>query len=235
MVLHYNQTPLGNITINNGTITIYTNDDAIHADGILTINNGTISVTNSYEGLEGNKVEINNGIISISSKDDGINATTTTGTAIQINGGTNYIYCTGDGLDSNSRTSYQGIIFNGGYTVVISNSNGNSAIDSERGYSYQGGYVVAIMPGGGFGGMGGMTSETTNCQNFSSIATKTTISLNSNSYITITIDNKEIVTIKSLINTSSMIVFLGNNKAQINIINQTNNKLDSNNVCWNMD
>ena len=230
--LENNQTPLGNITINNGTITIYTNDDGIHADGILTINNGLITVINSYEGLEGNKVEINNGIISISSKDDGINATTTTGTAIQINGGTNYVYCTGDGLDSNSRESYKGIVFKGGNTVVISNSNGNSAIDSERGYSYQGGYIVAIMPGGGFGGMGGMTSETTNCQNFSSIATKTTISLNSNSYITITIDNKEIVTIKSLINTSSMIVFLGSNNAKINTTTQTNNNLDSNNVYW---
>ena len=33
--------------------------------------------------------------------------------------------------------------------IVISNSSGNSAIDTEQGYTYTGGKVIAIMPRGG--------------------------------------------------------------------------------------
>ena len=108
-----------------GTITAYSNDDGLHADGTLSVNAGTVSVTNSYEGVEGANVNISDGYVSVNAKDDGVNATTTTGTAVSISGGTLYIYCSGDGIDSNSRTSYQGIVFSGGNTVVISNSNGN--------------------------------------------------------------------------------------------------------------
>lgn len=32
----------------------------------------------------------------------------------------------GDGVDSNSRTSYQGIVFSGGDIVIVSTSGGNS-------------------------------------------------------------------------------------------------------------
>jgi len=230
--LENNQKALGNVTINKGTITIYSNDDGIHADGILTINNGKITVTNSYEGLEGIKVIINDGVTSIQSRDDGINATATSGVAIQINGGTNYVYCTGDGLDSNSRDNYQGIVFVGGKTVVIANSNGNSAIDSEKGYSYQGGYVIAIMPGGG-GGMGGMTGETINCSNFTGIGTKQTIALSTTNNIMVTVNNEEIVTLKSPVSISSaFVVFLGSNKAEIKSVTAQTNQLDQNNVCW---
>ena len=68
---------LGNININGGKISIYSNDDGIHADGVLTISDGIIDITKSYEGLEGLQVIINNGDISIVSSDDGINSTVT--------------------------------------------------------------------------------------------------------------------------------------------------------------
>ena len=126
--------------------------------------------------VEGTTVNISGGYVSVNSKDDGINATTTTGTAISISGGTLYIYCSGDGIDSNSRTSYQGIVFSGGNTVVISNSGGNSAIDTEQGYTYEDGAVVAIMP------RGGMSNEATHCSNFSSIGKSTQFSLVKDNY-----------------------------------------------------
>ena len=219
--LENNETPLGNVTINGGSITIYSNDDGIHADGILLINNGNINITNSYEGLEGQNVEIQGGNISVISNDDGINSGATSGQGIKILGGTLYIYAKGDGIDSNSKESYNAISFAGGNTIVICNSNGNSAIDSDGGYSYTGGYVLAIMTNGG------MTSESTHCSNISTIGKTTTLSLSSYCVV----DN--IVTVKMPTSMSAFVVLLGSNNASITSGSSTSYTLDSNGVYWN--
>ena len=217
---------LGNVTIKGGSVTVYSNDDGLHADGALTVKGGTVTVTNAYEGIEGTTVDISGGYVSIISKDDGINATTTSGTAVSISGGTLYIYCSGDGIDSNSRTSYQGIVFSGGRTVVISNSGGNSAIDSEQGYKYSGGYVVAIMP------RGGMSSEATHCQNFSSVGKYDTVSVSSGSYLVVGIDG-DTATIKMPASFSAMVVVLGDTSPSFKTASDTSLTLDSNGVNWN--
>jgi len=219
-------TPLGNVTINGGTITAYSNDDGLHADGTLNIKAGTVSVTNSYEGVEGTTVNISGGYVSVNAKDDGINATTTSGVAIAISGGTVYIYCTGDGIDSNSRTSYQGIVFSGGNTVVISNSNGNSAIDTEQGYAYEGGAVIAIMP------RGGMSNEATHCQNFSSVGKSTQMSLNKDSYLVAEIGGGT-ATVKMPASINALVITLGDSSPSINTESSANVTLDENGVAWN--
>ncbi|MBE6583254.1 MAG: carbohydrate-binding domain-containing protein [Ruminococcaceae bacterium] len=217
---------LGNVTIKGGSVTVYSNDDGLHADGALTVKGGTVTVTNAYEGIEGTTVDISGGYVSVISKDDGINATTTSGTAVSVSGGTLYIYCSGDGIDSNSRTSYQGIVFSGGRTVVITNSGGNSAIDSEQGYKYSGGYVVAIMP------RGGMSSEATHCQNFSSVGKYDTVSVSSGSYLVVGIDG-DTATIKIPTSFSAMVVVLGDTSPSFKTASDTSVALDSNGVNWN--
>lgn len=219
-------TPLGNVTINGGTITAYSNDDGLQADGALSVCAGTVSVTNSYEDVEGTTVNISGGYVSVNAKDDGINATTTSGTAIAISGGTVYIYCTGDGIDSNSRTSYQGIVFSGGNTVVISNSNGNSAIDTEQGYAYEGGVVIAIMP------RGGMSSEATHCQNFSSVGKSTPMSLTKDSYLVAEIGDG-MATIKMPASINGLVITLGDSSPSISTESSVNVTLDENGVAWN--
>ena len=219
-------TPLGNVTINGGTITAYSNDDGLHADGTLSIKAGTVSVTNSYEGVEGTTVNISGGYVSVNAKDDGINATTTTGVAIAISGGTVYIYCTGDGIDSNSRTSYQGIVFSGGNTVVISNSNGNSAIDSEQGYAYEGGAVIAIMP------RGGMSNEATHCQSFSSVGKSTQMSLNKDSFLVAEIGGST-ATIKMPASINALVITLGDSSPSVTTESSVSVTLDENGVAWN--
>ena len=219
-------TPLGNVMINGGTITAYSNDDGLHADGTLNIKAGTVSVTNAYEGLEGTQVNISGGYVSVNSKDDGINATTTTGTAIAISGGTVYIYCTGDGIDSNSRTADVGIVFTGGKTVVISNSGMNSALDTENGYTYTAGSVVAIMP------QGGMSSESTHCDNFSSVGSKKNVSLSTNGYLVVGIGSTT-ATIKMPVSLSAIVVVLGDKSPSITTESSTTQTLDENGVAWN--
>ena len=219
-------TPLGNVTINGGNMTAYSNDDGLHADGTLNIKAGTVSVTNAYEGLEGTQVSISGGYVSISSKDDGINATTTSGTAIAISGGTVYIYCTGDGIDSNSRSADVGIVFSGGKTVVISNSGMNSALDTENGYTYTAGSVVAIMP------QGGMSSEATHCDNFSSIGAKKNVSVSNGGYLVVGIGNTT-ATIKMPVSLSGIVVVLGDNSPSISTESSASLALDENGVAWN--
>ena len=218
-------TPLGNVTIGGGNITAYSNDDGLHADGTLNIKAGTVSVTNAYEGLEGTQVSISGGFVSVNSKDDGINATTTTGTAIAISGGTVYIYCTGDGIDSNSRTADVGIVFTGGKTVVISNLGMNSALDTENGYTYTAGSVVAVMP------QGGMSSEATHCDNFSSVGAKKNVSVSNGGYLVVGVGNTT-ATIKMPVSLSGIVVVLGDNSPSITTASSTAEMLDDNGVAW---
>lgn len=221
--LENNQSPLGNITITNGNLTLYSNDDAIHADNKVIINEGNINITNSYEGIEGKIVEINNGNISVISSDDGINAATTSGEGIIINGGNIYVYAGGDGFDSNSKSSYTGIVFNGGKSIIISYGQSDSSIDTEKGYKYVGGYVLGI------GLTGGMSSESLNSSpSFTSIGKNVKINLQPNSILKV----ENIVEIKMPRAINANIVYLNNNSVNITSTSSSSSIFDNNGVNW---
>jgi len=215
---------LGNITINGGVFTLNTKDDGIHADNKVVINDGTINIKSSYEGVEGKQIELNGGCTSIISSDDGMNATTTSGTGITINNGYLYAYAGGDGLDSNSRTSYQGLIINGGNIVVIQTSSMNSCLDTENGYKYTAGKVLCVGP------YGGMSNETTNCSNFSSAGTKKQLSLSANQVVRVEVSSSIIAELKMPSGLSSIVVYLGSNSATISSNSNSKNSLDVNGV-----
>lgn len=225
--LENGEVSLGNVNIEGGTFSLYSNDDAIHADGTLCVSGGTIDVSHCYEGLEGDRVTVSGGTISILATDDGINATATSGVGIEIAGGRVYIYCSGDGLDSNSRTAYQGIVFTGGDVVIISDSGGNSTIDTEAGYSYSGGRVLAIMPARG------MTNEVTHCSDFSSVATRATMNLSAGGTICVTVDGESVVSVQTPFGSTAMLVYLGSNAAQIAKSSTPAANPDPNGISWN--
>ncbi len=222
--LENEETPLGNITLNGGIIEIHSNDDGIHGDGVVTLNGGIVKVEESYEGIEGNIVIINDGDISVNSKDDGLNAKSENEEAIIINGGYLYIYALGDGIDSNSYLQYDGILFNGGVVIVTSNSNANSAIDSERGYKYQDGVVLAISL------RGGMSSESTNTNNFSSIGKSSQMNLVKDNYLNVSLNNETIITMKLKASMNANVVYLGSNSVTFNTSSSSSALLDSNGV-----
>lgn len=224
-VLENGENALGNITVSGGVLTLYSNDDGMHADGTLCISGGTVSVLGSYEGLEGNTVLITAGDVSVVSSDDGINSTGTSGEGVRIEGGTLFVSAGGDGIDSNSRDSYKGIVFAGGDAVLISSSGGNSAIDTERGYTYESGRVLALMP------MGGMTNEATHCSNFSSVATQKNVS--ASGVLCVKVGGKTVLEYASQNKFSGIAIFLGDNDAVITTQNSAEGTLDENGVCWN--
>lgn len=223
--LENGKSPLGNLTVNGGSLTLYSNDDGLHADNALVINGGSVNIINSYEGMEGTTVAILGGDVSVIAKDDGINGTATSGAAITVGGGTLYIYCGGDGIDSNSRTSYGGILFSGGKTLVISTSGGNSAIDSEAGYSYTGGSVVAVMPSGG------MSSEAKKCDKISTMGKSTSLSLNQGNYLSCNIGNDSL-TVKMPVSLNALVIALGSTSISISSGTTDTNGLSDGEFIW---
>ena len=103
----------------------------------------------------------------------------------------------------------------------------NSAIDSEKGYQYSGGKVLAITPSGG------MSGETTNCSNFTSVGVKTTISLTTSSILTVKNGSTTIVTIKVPCSISALVAYLGTSSASISTASSSNVSFDNNGVYWN--
>ncbi len=112
----------GYLIIDGGQIQINAGDDAIHSETWLTIHDGEITIEESYEGIEGMKVDINGGTISVISSDDGINAAAAASSEteetdsreaerqkmeanpdvyVQIAGGQITINAGADGIDSN--------------------------------------------------------------------------------------------------------------------------------------
>ena len=120
-------------------------DGCIFSYGKLTIEgNGTLNVNGKQEDGEGIATKscdivINSGIINIVSADDGLNAGGSGG-SITINGGTVYIKASGDGIDSNGA-----LTINGGIIYTIGSAQGGDAgIDTDEGYVFNGGEVIAL-------------------------------------------------------------------------------------------
>ena len=139
----------GALTINGGTFTLSSSDDGIHADATLTNNAGNITILKSYEGFESHIITIKNGNIGIVSSDDSFNATAGTRTE-QDDKSFTYIYggnivlnsSTGDALDSNGS-----MVMTAG--TVIANgpsSQPNVAIDYNGTFNLSGGFLIAPGP-----------------------------------------------------------------------------------------
>ena len=209
VALENGEMPEGSILVLGGDVTLTSKDDGIHADGALTLSGGRVSILESYEGLEGTAVSVSGGDVSVMARDDGINSTLTEGVGVSLTGGAVFVYAGGDGIDANSRTSYEGIVFDGADVAVISTSGGNSAIDTERGYTYLSGRVLAWMPSGG------MMSESQNCQSFASVASTGSVRGDG---LSVTVSGKTAVTVGIPATLSGAVIYLGSPSAAITAV-----------------
>jgi hypothetical protein len=155
--------------INGGLLTLATGDDGIHATTDLNITAGEVNITNSYEGMEAQKILISGGKISLIATDDGLNAaggmdasgeggrdqmpggqgrpggmgSASNGTVV-ISGGSLYVQASGDGIDANGSLQ-----ISGGYTVVCGPDRGDTAtLDFDGFGSITGGVFIGTGASG---------------------------------------------------------------------------------------
>lgn len=218
------QTPKGNVTISDGVVSLYSNDDGIHADGAVSVSGGLVTVSYSYEGVEGNTVSFSGGRVAVAARDDGVNSKAVNGIGIEISGGELFVSCAGDGLDTNTRTKEQGIVFAGGKTAVFSNSAMNSALDTEQGYTYHGGQVLCVMPSRA------MTMEVVQCSVFDAVASQKALSLKKDDFLCVNVEGELVAALSVPEGLSALAVYLGSSKAEIYTSKTLLQTTDSNGV-----
>lgn len=139
-----------NLTVNGGSYEIATGDDGFHADEQMVIHTGDINITESYEGIEGLSVEISGGNISLVASDDGINAA----------GGNDQSGMNGPwGVDHFSAGSDDCFIHISGGTLYIQAS--GDGIDSNGSLTISGGETCVSGPTNGADGALDCESEAT--------------------------------------------------------------------------
>ncbi len=182
----------GEILIESGTFVLDSGDDAIHSDDLLQISGGDITINKCYEGIESAKVEISGGNIDITTNEDGINAADGTTTTI-------------GGWNSSSYNENCHIIISGGYVAVNCIGNEGDGIDSNGTMLISGGelYIAGssnnsdaaldsdggILINGGYvfavGQLGMVETPATNSEQYCvSFAKNSSISANTTLYLT---------------------------------------------------
>lgn len=127
------------LTVSGGTFAITTGDDGFHADDTLNVYAGTIQIRQSYEGLEALHLNIFGGDIAVTSSDDGLNAAG--GTDASGMGGRG-----GDKFGGRSSTSGGSISISGGTVYVRASGDG---IDANGSVDISGGTVTISCPAQG--------------------------------------------------------------------------------------
>ncbi len=149
------------VTVDGGTIGIYSKDDGIHANadkldsgasgkGDVTVNGGSVTITAADDGIHADSVlTVNGGYINVIKSHEGLE-----GNVIRINGGTVYVYGGDDGLNACKGASSPLIDITGGYLEVTTPSGDTDGIDSNGSITVSGGLVI-VKGGASNGGMAG--------------------------------------------------------------------------------
>ncbi len=138
------------VNVKGGIFDIASGDDGFHADDELSVASGTINITESYEALEGLKINILGGEINLKASDDGINAAggrdlsgaddfaNSDKGSINIENGNIYINASGDGIDANGTLNISG----GTITVSGPTQGDTSVLDYDESANITGGTFI---------------------------------------------------------------------------------------------
>ncbi len=129
-----------NVAVSGGEFAIRTGDDGVHADETARISGGVLFITQCYEGVEGTDVVITGGTISVIASDDAINA---------AGGGDESGMMGGWGMRGGMSAASGSLTISGG--TVVANASGDG-LDSNGNISITGGLVcVWAQTNGGEG------------------------------------------------------------------------------------
>lgn len=130
--------------VNGGELYLKTGDDGIHADATAAIAGGTIHISESYEGIEGNDVVVSGGYITLCAEDDGLNAV-----GGNDRSGFGGMFGQGEGFGGGESASTSSITISGG--VLYINADGDG-LDSNGSLTVTGGEVYVSGPENGANG-----------------------------------------------------------------------------------
>lgn len=158
---------------------------AVKCMGSITVNSGTIylsTASNGAEGLESKStITFNGGTFESNTYDDAINAAST----ITFNDGNVWAHASNnDAIDSNSASSSNGIVVNGGIIVATSTSSPEEAFDCDNAKFILNGGVL-IGTGGSQGGGGGTSTAGAPTSATQPYAMVSSVSLTSGTYISV--------------------------------------------------
>ena len=132
----------GSLTVNGGTFEIASGDDAFHAEDTLTVADGTIHISESYEGLEGLHVIVSGGSTTLTASDDGVNAAGGTDSS-GFTGGRDGMFAGGMGRPGMGGSSNGSITISGGTLQITANGDG---IDANGTLDITGGHTTVCGP-----------------------------------------------------------------------------------------
>ena len=247
------------ILINEGTVSIKSYDDAIHANkdtalengasplGNVTVNGGNITVYSNDDGLHADgTLSIAAGTVSVTNAYEGLE-----GTTVNISGGYVSISSKDDGINATTTTG-TAIAISGGTVYIYCTGDGidSNSKTADVGIVFSGGKTVVISNSGMNSAIdtenyytytagsviaimprGGMWSESTHCDNFNSIGKYKELSLTSDSYLAVGIGDTA-ATVKIPVSLSGIVVVLGDNSPSITTESSTSEALDENGVAW---
>ena len=124
-----------NVSITDGEFEITAGDDGIHADSLTSLSGGTINITKSYEGIEGANIAISGGEIHVTASDDGVNVA-----------GGNDSNATAQGTQAQDQFTSTGsnmLTISGGYLAVDAAGDG---LDSNGSITMTGGTAIVNGP-----------------------------------------------------------------------------------------
>lgn len=214
----------GTVSVISGSYDLYSACDGIDAAYDVTVSGGSIGIFTdgfsaytennggalSSKGIKAsNKITVNGGNIQIRSTDNAIHASNTSPLengvnpvgSISISDGDISVYTRAEAIHSD------GILYlKGGRMLLLSTSDGHSAINAGKGYTYSAGEVVAIMSDGE------AASGATNCVGFNNIGKQVSLSLSMGEYLTCTVGSAKLI-LRTPLSLNSSVVMLGASNA----------------------
>ncbi len=132
--LHANE----NITVKGGNFTLKTGDDGVHAEEYLVVTDCAMTISESYEGLEALHIQVDGGDVTLTATDDGLNAA----------GGVDASGAGGRDGQFGGRAPGQGasngsILITGGQLQITASGDG---IDANGTLSITGGHITVTGP-----------------------------------------------------------------------------------------